>query len=253
MCGRVLSESRQLELHRRRSLEASLGQASGHERLTIQPGQIRWHGPISENVPPDQSSICTGLEEAAGSTWFPSAMASARRGFNERLGGSNPPRIVSVGVAWARFIATAITVSLVGPCGACTQADSISSTLFIHTGGRELPPVTSRERLLGAQPQTYALPRFSPRPARGRAAMYVVWYPSACSSVRAWLRWGAPITAVSESDRGRVDFVGICPRLVAGGEARLGADAAPSEPSRTPIVRGHVLVRMWQGLRGAHV
>jgi hypothetical protein len=38
------------------------------------------------------------------------------------------------------LLATAITVSLVGPCEACTRADSIS------TGVRELPPVTSRER-----------------------------------------------------------------------------------------------------------
>ena len=154
------------------------------------------------------------------------------------------------------LLAPAIIVSLVGPCESCTQVtvtqpDSISSTLFIPhwsagAATRHQPP--------GAAPlcsSPYALPRFSARPARGRFS-HVAWYPSACSSVRAWLRWGAPFQAVSESDRSRVNFVGICPRSVAGGEARLGAVVAQSEPSRDPIVRGHVLVRMWQGLRGAH-
>ncbi len=42
-----------------------------------------------------------------------------------------------------------------------------------------------------------------------------------CSLVRAWLRWGAPITEVCESDRGLVNFIGICQRCVAGGEASL--------------------------------
>ena len=112
---------------------------------------------------------------------------------------------------------------------------SISRTLFIPhrsegASTRHQPraaPLCSSPYIRSSQVHTTA---------GTRSLSHVAWHPGACSSVGAWLRWGAPFQAVCESDRRRVDFVGICPRSVAGGEARLGADVARSEPSRNPIV-----------------
>ncbi len=61
------------------------------------------------------------------------------------------------------------------------------------------------------------------QPCRMPAAPLAPVRAERCSSVRAWLRRGAPIAVVCESDRSLGNFVGICQRCIADhwGEASL--------------------------------
>ncbi len=107
----LLSKSRQLELLPAQKPRSLVG-PSVRSQKADDPVWAEPHGPTSENVPARLSrrAFVPDWKRRLVPDCFHTAMANARRGFNGRLGSSSPPRIVSVGRAWAPLPATELNL-----------------------------------------------------------------------------------------------------------------------------------------------